>query len=244
MFDKLIEKNFDVVVRNHAQAIFEVDFRKESKELVDALLELRIPIEDLIGSGGGEAQSTQWLRRRLYDFEWRKHNFEYKFLLDGVERTSISHEIDHVRRGEKGAIALEIEWNNKDPFFDRDLENFHRLHAQTAISLGVIITRGESMQARLKELVVRGIKKYRIPDEQGMMRQFSMKERTARQREAVEKYQAAGAPFSEAFARQFVNDKFGVATTHWNKLIERIDRGVGNPCPLLLIGLPASIVIE
>ena len=21
-------------------------------------------------------------------------------------------------------IALEIEWNNKDPFFDRDLENF------------------------------------------------------------------------------------------------------------------------
>src|SRR5262249_14440838 len=33
-----------------------------------------------------------------------------------------------------GTIALEIEWNNKDPFFDRDLENFKRLHSDGAIS--------------------------------------------------------------------------------------------------------------
>jgi hypothetical protein len=31
-----------------------------------------------------------------------------------------------------GVLALEIEWNN--PFFDRDLENFKRLHANGAIS--------------------------------------------------------------------------------------------------------------
>jgi Restriction endonuclease BglII len=35
-----------------------------------------------------------------------------------------------------GVVALEIEWNNKDPFFDRDLENFKRLHAEGAISVG------------------------------------------------------------------------------------------------------------
>jgi len=29
---------------------------------------------------------------------------------------------------------------------------------------------------------------------------------------------------------------------HWRKLEDRVRRGVGNPCPLLLIGLPASIV--
>lgn len=33
-----------------------------------------------------------------------------------------------------------------------------------------------------------------------------------------------------------------MATTHWSKLQERVQRGVGNPCPLVLIGLPASIV--
>ena len=49
-------------------------------------------------------------------------------------------------------------------------------------------------------------------------------------------------PFRDAWAGQFVADKFGMATTHWSKLQERVQRGVGNPCPLVLIGLPASIV--
>ena len=54
-----------------------------------------------------------------------------------MPRESVSHEIDHVRTFESGArIALEIEWNNKDPFYDRDLENFKRLHADGAISAG------------------------------------------------------------------------------------------------------------
>jgi hypothetical protein len=41
---------------------------------------------------------------------------------------------------------------------------------------------------------------------------------------------------------KFVSDKFGEATTHWRKLNDRVHRGVGNPCPLVLIGLPDSIV--
>jgi hypothetical protein len=39
-----------------------------------------------------------------------------------------------------------------------------------------------------------------------------------------------------------VADKFGEATTYWRKLEDRIHRGVGNPCPLVLIGLPDSVV--
>ena len=50
-------------------------------------------------------------------------------------------------------------------------------------------------------------------------------------------------PFAEAWTDNFVSNKFGQATTHWEKLIHRVERGVGNPCPLLLIGLPASIVV-
>ena len=49
-------------------------------------------------------------------------------------------------------------------------------------------------------------------------------------------------PFRDAWADQFVSDKFGMATTHWSKLQDRVQRGVGNPCPLVLIGLPSSIV--
>ena len=48
--------------------------------------------------------------------------------------------------------------------------------------------------------------------------------------------------FAEAWSGAFVQDKYGAATTHWQKLADRVNRGVGNPCPLLLIGLPDSIV--
>ncbi len=65
-----------------------------------------------------------------------------KKLVNGREVMAQSHEIDHIKLFGDYLAALEIEWNNKDPFFDRDLESFKRLHAEGAISLGCIITRG------------------------------------------------------------------------------------------------------
>lgn len=46
----------------------------------------------------------------------------------------------------KNRVALEVEWNNKDPFFDRDLNNFRLLFDLRAISVGVIITRCDHLQ--------------------------------------------------------------------------------------------------
>jgi len=244
MFNALRARGFDVAIRNHAGAIFSIDFSEQSEELEAALLEVSIPVEELIGSGGGEAQSTQRLRRRLYEAGWPKHNFSFQLIVDGVETVAQSHEIDHVRRAQAGTIALEIEWNNKDPFFDRDLENFQRLHAQSAISIGVMVTRGSSMQAAMIDMVERCIKKHGIVEESEMIDLFNMKDRTARQRQAVQRLMERQVPYARAFARHFVHDKFGQATTHWSKLEERISRGVGNPCPLLLIGLPASVIVE
>lgn len=244
MFQRLIDAGFDVAIRNHAGAIFSVDFPDQVAELEEALLEVSIPVEEIVGSGGGEALSTQRLRKRLYEAKWPKHNFRFQLIVDGVETVGTSHEIDHVRTAPGGRIALEIEWNNKDPFFDRDLENFQRLHAQSAISIGVMITRGASMQDSMIGLVQRCLQKHGIVDEAEMVDLFKMKDRTKRQREAVQRLMERQVSYAEAFSRQFVHDKFGQATTHWSKLKERIDRGVGNPCPLLLIGLPASIIKE
>jgi hypothetical protein len=47
----------------------------------------------------------------------------------------------------KGRVAVELEWNNKDPFFDRDLNNFRLLFELRAIHVGVIITRSSELQA-------------------------------------------------------------------------------------------------
>jgi hypothetical protein len=127
-------------------------------ELEEALLATTIPIEEIIAGGGGEAKGTQRLRRALAAKGWIKTTFVVEKRINGVPRESQSHEVDHVRSFESGAkIALEIEWNNKHPFYDRDLENYKRLHADGAISVGIIVTRGGSLQANMRDLVRRSL---------------------------------------------------------------------------------------
>lgn len=217
------------------------DFHEQIGELESALLNISLPISEVIGGGGGEAKMTQRLRRGLAALNWTKHNFEMTKTVDGVPKESISHEIDHVRRAAKGTIAFEIEWNNKDPFFDRDLENFKRLHAEGAISVGGIVTRGSEMQATMRERIEQFASDRTILDFNGL-EQFGAGSPTKPQRDQICKDLERGLPFAKAWSRKFTSDKFGQATTHWSKLQDRIARGVGNPCPLILIGLPGSII--
>src|SRR5262245_7253604 len=114
MFDKLKLKGFEILALHHAEAILRYDMPEVVRQLEQTLLEVDIPISELVFGGGGEGKGTQRLRRALNDAGWKKHRFEIKKIVDGIEKESISHEIDHVRELKKGVIALEIEWNNKD----------------------------------------------------------------------------------------------------------------------------------
>jgi hypothetical protein len=241
MFHVLKASGFDIDTRNHARAILAGDFGDEIEPLISVLLGFRLSARELIQSGGGQAESTQRLRDALYRIGWRKHEFLVQTIVDGDEREAKSHEVDHVRHAGNGTLALEIEWNNKDPFFDRDLENFQRLHAQGAISVGILVTRGAALQAAMQAIVESTIREEGIVDAQEL-EDWGMKERTKRQKDMLKRLTDKQVPFAEAFAKSFVSDKFGQATTHWLKLEDRVRRGVGNPCPLLLIGLPLSCV--
>lgn len=244
MLESLVSRGYQVEFHSHAKAILSVDFPNVLDELRQVLETLTIPIEEIIGSGGGEAKGTQRLRRSLAGVGWRKVNFEIRKTINGVPRESISHEVDHVRTFDDGKmVAMEIEWNNKDPFFDRDLENFKRLHAEGAISVGVIVTRGRTLQDQMRSLVQRFIDERQIASFADLERFLYVP--TPKQKVAINKRMTrAKSPltFREAFTDKFVGDKFGAATTHWDKLQARVARGVGNPCPLLLVGLPASLV--
>ena len=239
----LRDAGFDVLTRNHAEAILAHDFAEETAALIFELLGFRVSVSELMIGGGGESGQTQRLRHSLDDLGWRKHNFAVQVVVDGRPRDGVSHEVDHVLTTQAGTLALEIEWNNKDPFFDRDLENFQRLHGLSAISLGVIVTRGHSMQEQMLDYVTAWLENEGLKSEDDLDR-LGVGPRTAAQRQAVASQVGRGVPFAEAFAQKFVADKFGPATTHWKKLEHRVARGVGNPCPLLLIGLPASILTE
>jgi len=241
MFERIKGKGFQVLALHHAEAILIHDMSSAIKEIEEVLYGITIPVQELVYGGGGEGQLTQRLRRELTNtYGWMKHNFEIKKIVDGKETESNSHEIDHVKVYPKGIFALEIEWNNKDPFFDRDLENFKRLHAEGVISIGAIITRGESLQNGLRDLIEEFARKEGIANITKLAQFYTP---TPRQRELIEKAAKSKGSFEKGWAHAFVSDKFGEATTHWKKLEERVERGVGNPCPLLLIGIPKNVVI-
>jgi hypothetical protein len=240
VWGELRAKGYQLEFYSHAEAILRVDFRVAAKELQSVLATLRIPVESLVRGGGGEAAITQGLRKSLAALEWKKHTFEIKKLIDKKERESISHEMDHVRHCSNGNLALEIEWNNKDPFFDRDLENFKRLHVEGAISVGIIVTRGKELQANLRNFVLEFAQRLGVARFEDLAA-FGVKP-TDRQRDEVSRRAKAGSTFAEAWADAFCSDKFGQATTHWRKLEDRVRRGVGNPCPLLLVGIPDTVV--
>lgn len=74
--------------------------------------------------------------------------FRTAIRLDDQEYESPTHKIDCF----KGRVALELEWNNKDPFFDRDLNNFRLLFELRAIDVGIIITRATELQVIFNKL--------------------------------------------------------------------------------------------
>lgn len=244
VFENLVERGFQVEFSSHAEAIIVSDFPDVAAELVEALAAMTIPIKEIVAGGGGESKGTQRLRRSLSALGWTKRTFVVEKIVNGVQTQSQSHEVDHVRDyGDAGRVALEIEWNNKDPFYDRDLENYKRLHADGAISVGVIITRGKSLHNGMRALVRRFLDERQLQDLESLVEWGY--EPTRRQRKGItDRMARAKAPmtFREAFTDMFVSDKFGEATTHWRKLEDRVQRGVGNPCPLILIGLPDGIV--
>jgi Restriction endonuclease BglII len=69
-------------------------------------------------------------------------------IVDDLEYHSPTHKVDCF----KNKVAVEVEWNNKDPFFDRDLSNFRLLFELRTVDVGVIITRCSELQDIFDEL--------------------------------------------------------------------------------------------
>lgn len=92
--------------------------------------------------GGRKSKVSEFIDTGLYALGWQEKQFQTEILLDGQRSESPTHQIDCF----KNRVALEIEWNNKDPFYDRDLNNFRLLFDLRAVSVGVIVTRCDHLQ--------------------------------------------------------------------------------------------------
>ncbi|ORB53679.1 BglII/BstYI family type II restriction endonuclease [Mycobacterium persicum] len=195
----------------YADVILKESFSERFTDLVTALDQFHPTLEELRTGGGGRTVFVKRFDDSLAEMKrggqkiWGKQKLAIvkHVELEGTAlRTSRTptHEVDMFGKGTLAeplpGIAVEMEWNNKDPFYDRDLNNFQALHREGAIAIGVIVTRGPNLQALIYPT---------IKSKDG-------------------------------------NKKYGQASTHWDKLIPKVNLGGGGECPLLLVGIePARI---
>ena len=143
-----IRSHYEVHESKHACAILKQDFPQEWNEIVEVLTGFRLRKSWLTVGGGRKSKVSEAIDSELYARGWVEKQFQTEILLDGHRQDSPTHQIDCF----KNRVALEIEWNNKDPFYDRDLNNFRLLFDLRAVSVGVIITRCDHLQDIFDEL--------------------------------------------------------------------------------------------
>ena len=126
----------------HASAILSQDFPSEWADLIDLLQTFRLKKSWITKGGGNKSQLSAFIDGFLTNRGWVEKQFLTAIEVDGARRDSPTHKIDCFKNG----VALEIEWNNKDPFYDRDLNNFRLLFDLRAVSVGIIVTRSDELQ--------------------------------------------------------------------------------------------------
>ncbi len=178
-----IRARFRFEERGHATAILHSDFPTEFGDIVEALRAFTLRRSAILTPGGGRSPIPIAIDGFLFQREWRTRKFDIEITVDGIPVPIPTHKIDNF----KNRIGVEVEWNNKTEFYDRDLNNFRLLNVLNVLSVGVIITRESELQ--------------------------------------------------ELFDNLGKGASYGPSTTHWNKLIPKVDGGGAGQCPLLMIGM-------
>lgn len=143
-----VRANYEVHEWKHACSILKGDFPDEWDDIVTVLTDFRLQRSWIAVGGGSKSEVAGAIDAALYKRGWVEKQFNTEIRVDGHGIDSPTHSVDCF----KNRVALEIEWNNKDPFFDRDLNNFRLLFDLRVASVGVIITRCDELQDIFKEL--------------------------------------------------------------------------------------------
>jgi hypothetical protein len=137
-----IREHYEIYEWRHASAVLVKDFPNEWADLVAVLSDYRLKRSHIAVGGGNKSNVARALDSAFLERGWTARQFDTEIVVDGTGTQSPTHEIDEY----KNRVAVEVEWNNKDPFFDRDLNNFRLLFELRVVSVGVIITRADELQ--------------------------------------------------------------------------------------------------
>jgi hypothetical protein len=133
---------------DHACAILARDFVSEFTNLIDCLRAFSLKKSAIMTPGGGRSPIPIAIDNFLRARGWEEKSFNIKIEVDGLPIPIPTHSIDNF----KNRVGVEVEWNNKTEFYDRDLSNFRLLKELRVLSVGVIITRLTQLQALFNRL--------------------------------------------------------------------------------------------
>ncbi len=184
-----VNGRYHIIERRHACAILSDDFPEQLQDIVDCLNHFELLRSEIQAGGGGKTKIASRFDDFFFDRGWDESSTTIKMIVGDRTVEMGTHKVDYF----KARVAVELEWNNKDPFFSRDLNAFRLLHDHDVISVGVLITRMDNLQELFDSLTGDDGKN--------------------------------------------CGRKYGASTTHWSKLMPRVESGGGGTCPLLLIGI-------
>ena len=141
-FPDSFKDKYTIMEWGHALAILKCEFEEQFSDICTVLESFELRKSNIITGGGGKSKVSGYLDNQLDSIGWAEKSFDTYISIDGEKHETPTHKVDCV----KGRVALDIEWNNKTEFYDRDLNNFRLLHNLGAISVGVIITRTTELQ--------------------------------------------------------------------------------------------------
>jgi len=127
---------------NHAAAVLAGDFSEQWADILGCLAAFTLRKSAITIGGGGRSQIPIELDGYLNARGWHEKQFDIGIRVDQDEIDVPTHKIDNFKNG----IGVEVEWNNKTEFYDRDLNNFRLLHQLRVLSVGIIITRTSELQ--------------------------------------------------------------------------------------------------
>ena len=137
-----IRKNYEIHEWRHASAVLYTDFREEWSDIIAVLTEFRVRKSAISVKGGGKSLVSGWIDEAFTQRGWQERKFATQIRVDKNVFDSPTHKVDCF----KNTVGVEIEWNNKTEFYDRDLNNFRLLFELRALNVGVIITRCDELQ--------------------------------------------------------------------------------------------------
>ncbi|MBX6330077.1 MAG: restriction endonuclease [Pseudolabrys sp.] len=143
-----IAARYEVHEWRNGLAILAAAHPEEWANILEVLGHFQLLRSNIVQPGGRKSPIAEKLDGHFAKLGWEEKAFKTKIIVDEAEYDTPTHKVDCY----KNRVALEVEWNNKDPFYDRDLNNFRLLFELRAIDVGVIITRCDELQIIFDEL--------------------------------------------------------------------------------------------